>query len=79
MVVSNISARNSVENVRFASSAIDKLAAVYLGTFFRDTYSFGSGVLHGEYASFASKVSQVSHHHGVGCSSQADLALHDLV
>jgi len=65
MVVSNISARNNVENVRFASSAIDRLVLAQLVILFWITYSFGSEALHVGCVSFASTVSQVSHHHEV--------------
>ena len=62
--MSNISARNNVVYVRFASSAINRLAVARLVTFAWGTYFFGSEALHEACASSASRVSQVSYRRG---------------
>ena len=63
IVVSNISERSKVENVRFASSAINWVRVWHGGIEFIPTYSSENEFHRVEFASSPSRVSQVSRHH----------------
>lgn len=63
MVVSKISDRSKVENVRFASSA-NNWSVDWLNNLFSSlAYSSGNEARHVVSASFVSKVLPVNHHH----------------
>lgn len=63
IVVSNISERSSVEKVRLASSAVDTQLALFETQMYSFAYFSESEARHAVCASFAWKVSPVSHRH----------------
>ena len=75
IVVSNISERSKVENVRFASSAINWVRVWHGGIEFIPTYSSENEVLHEVCASFVLKVWLESHHREANCSWLGGLVL----
>jgi hypothetical protein len=65
IVVSKISERSNVENVRFASSAVNLFSIRSHCRRKSSAYSFGNEALHEEFVSFASMELQVSLHREV--------------